>query len=334
MTSAQNLRHARVALSAVLIGLGSTGVVFLQPALTGAQAIRWTEETRTVPLPSGIPLRVVNLLGDVEVRSGTGSGAVLHIRRQVPPGPEIPDGEINGAMPVEVVAGGDRVEVRVPRRPSPGWDEPGGGTRRNLRLRIELPVDHPLEVETSSGSISVAGIEGPMTLDTVDGRLEVRDAGREVRLGSMTGDIVLERSPFGADVNTVSGDVRITGAGGGITVTCVSGDIVIEEARAVSVRASNTGGNITYEGTLALDGSYRLSSHSGDILFRIHGPQGARVQLSTFSGSISVPLDFVLTGERTSRRGLEGTIGSGEAYVELTGFSGNLVLFGPVPPHP
>jgi hypothetical protein len=314
MTSAQNRHHARVALSAVLIGLGSTGVVFLQPALTGAQAIRWTEEARTVPLPPGIPLRVVNLLGDVEVRSGTEPGAVLHIRRQVPPGPEIPDEEIDRAMPVEVVTGGERVEVRVPRRPLSGWDEPGGGIRRHLRLRIELPV---------------VGIEGPMILDTVDGRLEVRDTGREVRLGTMTGDIVLERSPFGADVNTVSGDVRINGAGGGITVTCVSGDIVIEEARAVSVRASNTGGNITYEGTLAPDGSYRLSSHSGDILFRIHGPQ-----LSTFSGSISVPLDFVLTGERTSRRGLEGTIGSGEAYIELTGFSGNLVLYGPVPPHP
>ena len=199
MTSAQNRHHARVALSAVLIGLGSTGVVFLQPALTGAQAIRWTEEARTVPLPPGIPLRVVNLLGDVEVRSGTEPGAVLHIRRQVPPGPEIPDEEIDRAMPVEVVTGGERVEVRVPRRPLSGWDEPGGGTRRHLRLRIELPADHPLEVETSSGSISVVGIEGPMILDTVDGRLEVRDTGREVRLGTMTGDIVLERSPFGAE---------------------------------------------------------------------------------------------------------------------------------------
>ncbi len=320
-------RRACAARLAVFIGLLTAGAALFIPLGVRAQPIRATEETRRFELASGTLLRVTNPFGEVEVRGVPGRTVNLLIRREVPAG-EFPDWEIDLAMPVEVVPDSAGVEIRVPRRPSPGWDVPGGGTRRHLRLRLEVPSDCALWAGTVAGPIQVNGVSGAITLEATSGRLGVRDARARVQLGTVTGDITVVGLREGADINTVSGNVVVTGAAGEVAVTCVSGDIVIRDSAASQVRASNTGGDITFSGGLVPGGIYRLSSHSGDIRFHVTGRAGCQAQLSTFSGSISVPLEFTLTGERTSRRSLEGRYGNGEALVELTAFSGNVVLLG------
>jgi hypothetical protein len=327
MTFDPDSRRARVARLAAFIGLLTAGATLSIPSGVRAQTTRATEETRRFELAPGALQRVTNPFGEVDVRGVAGRTVRLLIRREVPAG-EGPDWEIDLAMPVEVVPDSAGVEIRVPRRPSPGWDVPGGGTRRHLRLRLEVPSDCALWAGTVAGPIQVDGIYGVITLEATSGRLVVRDARARIQLGTVTGDITVVGLREGADVNTVSGNVGITGAAGEVAVTCVSGDIVIQDSAARQVRASNTGGDITFSGGLAPGGSYRLSSHSGDIRFHVIGRAGCQAQLSTFSGSISVPLEFTLTGERTSRRSLEGRYRNGGALVELTAFSGNIVLLG------
>jgi hypothetical protein len=320
-------RRARAARPAVFIGLLTAGAALFIPSAAQAQPVRSTEETRRFELAHGSLLRVNNPFGEVEVQGVPGRTVSLHIRREGPAG-EGPDWEIDLSMPVEVFPDSAGVEIRIPRRPSQGWDEPGGGTRRHLRLRLELPADCALQAGTVAGHIQVDGVLGAITLEATSGRLGVNNARGPVQLGTVTGDITVSGSREGADVNTVSGNVVIEGAAGEVAVTCVSGDIEIRDSAAGLVRASNTGGDITFSGGLVPGGIYRLSSHSGDIRFQVAGRVGCRAQLSTFSGSLSVPLEFTLTGERISRRSLEGSYGSGEALVELTAFSGNVVLLG------
>ena len=90
-------------------------------------------------------------------------------------------------------------------------------------------------------------------------------------------------------------------------------------------------GEVTYDGTIARDGRYDFTSHSGTVRLLVPADAGISLTASTFSGSVNSRLPATLGPTRDGggvRRGgrMELTINGGGARVNATSFSGDIVI--------
>jgi DUF4097 and DUF4098 domain-containing protein YvlB len=153
-------------------------------------------------------------------------------------------------------------------------------------------------VKTISGSVEVADAQ-------VDGTMES---------SSVSGDVLIRRVT-----------ARRLDAGS------VSGNIKLEEVQCERVSGQTTSGNVWFGGALERSGRYELKSFSGEVRVVIAGNTGFEVQANSFSGEVrtDVPITTHGTAE-PNRRGrrtvLNGTYGDGSAVLDLTTFSGSIVI--------
>jgi DUF4097 and DUF4098 domain-containing protein YvlB len=123
-----------------------------------------------------------------------------------------------------------------------------------------------------------------------------------VRTGS--GSIeVLQAASDAAEISSGSGHIRVSDLKGGIRATTASASIEIT-------------------GTPTAD--WRTSTSSGSIRLGIPADASFRLQAHTSSGSIRT--DHALEAMTTSRRDLEGTVGSGGVLVEARSSSGSITV--------
>jgi len=305
------------------------GFLFLVPGtLEAQQTLNRTEEYAIRSLPAGVPIVVEGEAGSIRVRGTDRSDTYLQAVIQIH-GPDTSERRsLLEQVRIEIRDSAEAISVRAVM--------PGRGAETSRQRAVEaglsvgyvltVPLDQWLDLRTSSGSITVSGVGGQARLESTAGNLTVRGIAGPLVAGSVNGSITVEGAEAGVEVDTVSGGIFLERIEGRIRATCISGNITIKDVVSREVRASNTGGDITCEGTVAAGGSYVLSSHSGNIQFVVAGDVGFEAQLSTFSGSISTPLEFVLSGTRTSRRSLTGSYLDPQAFVTLTAFSGNITV--------
>jgi DUF4097 and DUF4098 domain-containing protein YvlB len=88
-------------------------------------------------------------------------------------------------------------------------------------------------------------------------------------------------------------------------------------------------GDVEFAGAFARNGRYELSSHSGSVQAAISGNVGFELEATSFSGSVRSELPLKSQSSGSSRRhqqSLEGIYGDGSAILELTTFSGTIVI--------
>ncbi len=319
-------RGGHAARAAVLLAAGLS--VCAPSVLYGQQLLRRTVE-RTIPsLPPGIPIIVEGGAGSIRVEGSSRRSIDLRAIIEIG-GPSTPHRmALLEGVRIEIIESNESVTVRAESSGSPGGG--GGQDPRQpspvVHYVLSVPSNQSLDLRSGAGAISVTDVGGEVLLESTAGDLTIRGSTGRVIAGSVNGSITVSGADAGVEVDTVSGRIILERVARRIRATCISGDITIRDSTASEVRASNTGGDITYEGAVATGGNYVLSSHSGNIRFIIAGEIGFEAQLSTFSGSISTPLEFMLSGNRTSRRSLTGSYLDPEATVTLTAFSGNITI--------
>jgi DUF4097 and DUF4098 domain-containing protein YvlB len=87
-------------------------------------------------------------------------------------------------------------------------------------------------------------------------------------------------------------------------------------------------GNINFSGDLEPNGRYELTSHSGNVRLAIAASAGFQVEATSFSGTITSDIPITMRGGQNGRRNrsLRGTVGGGGAILDLTTFSGSIVI--------
>ena len=96
-------------------------------------------------------------------------------------------------------------------------------------------------------------------------------------------------------------------------------------------RARRRSGSVWFSGTLARNGRYELNSFSGEVRVVLSGNTGFEVDANSFSGEVRTDLPITTRGnpqpEAAGRRTtLSGTYGDGAAVLDLTTFSGSIVI--------
>ncbi len=129
------------------------------------------------------------------------------------------------------------------------------------------------------------------------------------------------------DVETRRGDIHVSNIRGGSVRARVSseGDIDLTGISASQVIASNTTGNIFFDGEFARGGNYEFNSGKGNINIRIPGESAFRLVAATQSKRIELGhfwnKSFVSLG---GGRKYVGDVGDGRASVTVTNLSGSI----------
>ena len=197
----------------------------------------------------------------------------------------------------------------------PNSDDMRGRNRRNVNVNVAFTVTAPagtrISAETISGDIRVTDIKGDVSAKTISGSVEITDAqvGGTLESSSVSGDVTLRRvSAKRVDAGSVSGDIKL------------------EDVQAERVSAHTMSASIWMTGTLMKNGHYELKGFSGDVRVVLGGNTGFELDASSFSGEISAK-DFPVTSRgRPGRHSLSGTYGDGSAVLDLSTFSGSIVI--------
>ncbi len=224
----------------------------------------------------------------------------------------------DGSRGLRVETSGSRVAVEVSGR----YREPV-----EADLVISAPAWMPVTVSGVDLDVTVDGIEADVTADT-QADVIVRGGSGVLALTSVNGDVSVRGARGQIEANTVNGDVTISGADGTIAASTVNGDVGLVRVTSTNVAASTVSGDVDFSGAIRSGGSYRFSSHNGDLTVAVPADASAVVSVSSFAGDFEAAFPVTLTGMRRGQR-FSFTLGSGAARLELESFQGDIRLVRP-----
>lgn len=291
--------------------------------------------TKSVRLAANGEIALSNLAGDIVVTRGSGNEVTIEAIKTARGRTVDEAKQVLQMIQLEIVERGERLEISA-RYPHTDENRRRGSrsSSGSIAFNISAPERARISANSLSGSISVRDIKGELSLETISGNVSVTNAGRVSQAKTMSGDVeILDTTIEGVmDAATVSGTMRVRNVKAErLDVGSVSGDVVLENVRSKRIDAQSVSGNVQLSGSLVPGGRYDLGSHSGEITITIAGDVGFELDASSFSGNIRSDIDIKTESAQPASRGrqrrsLSGTYGDGSAFLDVTTFSGSIVI--------
>jgi DUF4097 and DUF4098 domain-containing protein YvlB len=218
--------------------------------------------------------------------------------------------------PVEIRRSAGTVRIEASRY----WDDDD-----ELDYRLTVPASMALDLRGSETDVRVEGTTGEVNIDVHDGDVFVRGGSGRVSIRTDDGEIDVEDLDGRIHLSSMDGDVTLTGAAGDIEIDATDGAITMLEIEAATLVANTVDGDIWFDGVLAPRGSYRLTTHDGDITVQIPEDSDAQVRMARHDGEFVS--DFPLTMQRWPMgRRIEFDLGGGSAELQIEAFDGDIEL--------
>ena len=209
--------------------------------------------------------------------------------------------------------------------------------RRNFNVSVAYNVTAPagirLRATSVSGSISVRDIKGDVSAESVSGAVRIFNGGRITTAKSISGSVEVNDTDIDGSFNasSVSGSVILRRVKARqLDLGAISGDVLLDDIDSQQVAAQTVSGNVRFGGPVAKGGRYELSSHSGNVSVALGGSTGFEVEATSFSGSIRSDFTFNSgsgdSGNARWRKSIRGVYGDGSAILDLTTFSGSIII--------
>ncbi|HEY3368072.1 MAG TPA: DUF4097 family beta strand repeat-containing protein [Symbiobacteriaceae bacterium] len=181
----------------------------------------------------------------------------------------------------------------------PEW--PAGFSRFDLEFRIVAPAAANLRLETSSGNISVRGMDGTVYAQSSSGNVEVDGVKGNVDLRASSGNITASNVGGDAVVTASSGNVTARSVKGRVRANATSGTVRVDEPLgAVSAQSSSGSVNVT---ATTVGGDYDLAASSGHVQLNIPASASVTVSARATSGNVSGPSWLTIGEGRNSGTG-------------------------------
>ena len=257
----------------------------------------------TIAVPAGASLSVNNFGGGITVHGWTENRVKVH-------------GETGRRGRVEVSMVGNTVVVKTGSRE---------GAPSVIDLDISVPQSMGLTLNGTYADITVDGVQGAISAETVNGEINVRGGKGIVTLHSIQGGVTLADASGRIEVNSVNENVELSNVSGEIKVETTNGEVMLTGIQSSSVDAGTINGDVTYDGTVNDGGSYSFGSHNGDISVSIPERANVTITAATANGDIDASFPLPMTGS-TGKHRKTFKIGSGSARMELESFQGDIEM--------
>ena len=172
-----------------------------------------------------------------------------------------------------------------------------------LRLKIYVPQDRKIKIETDTASISAQAIKGELEAASTSGDITAAGFNGRLMLRSNRGDILVQES---------SGVIGIVGNYGTLTLENVSGES----------SASNIIGNITFRGLIRAGDTVRLEEDHGSILTSLAQDSDVTVKIYSTSGDVVC----LVPDLETTTRSCDGRMLTGAGALAVRTVSGAVKL--------
>ena len=305
------------------------------------------EETdrKTLTVGRATELELSNIAGDIMISPGSGPDATIEYTRHGY-GDTREEAKRQLAMlevTLNVTEGRGVVSTRYA---SSGYRDRERGRRiqSSVDYHVTAPPQARIRVKSISGDIQVSRMKGDLALETISGNIRIDSGGRVSLAKTMSGDVdisgITAEEPLVA--SSVSGTVTLRSLKARyLDINSVSGDVMIKDVACERAELQTLSGNLEYAGRLMKNGRYELKAHSGDIRLLLSGDTGFDVEANSFSGKIRSDLPIKNEAEQEQagemyaggvrvrfpkRAVFRGTYKDGSATIELTTFSGNIVI--------
>ena len=258
----------------------------------------------TIAVPAGASLSVNNFGGGITVHGWNENRVKVH-------------GETGRRGRVEVSLVGNTVVVKTGSRE---------GAPSVIDLDITAPASMALTLSGTYADISVDGMQGAISAETVNGEVNVKGGKGIITLQSIQGGVTLADASGRIEVNSVNEDVELTNVSGEIKVETTNGEVMLSGIQSSSVDAGTINGDVTYEGTVTDGGSYSFGSHNGDITVSIPERANVTITTATANGDIDASFPLPMVPSPTGKHRKTFKIGSGSARMELESFQGDIEM--------
>jgi DUF4097 and DUF4098 domain-containing protein YvlB len=262
---------------------------------------------QTVDVAKGTRLVVSNNAGEVVVRSWDRDQVRVQATH-------------NERVTIDVTAADNtlRIRSRAARGPSGLVD-----------YQLTVPQWMPVNLSGTYLESTIEGTTAEVTVESVHGNIRVAGGSGTVNVRSVQGIITVEKATGNVRATTVNEGIRLTNVSGDVYAETTNGDIEIEDAQTTSLEISTVNGDVTFNGSMRDGGSYRLTTHGGDVRVGLGGVNNATVFVRTFQGDFNADFPIQLPEGQSAREGSKRfnfTLGSGSARIELQTFNGDITL--------
>lgn len=273
---------------------------------TGAQASDKTE--RTVAADARGEVEIVNIAGEVRVEGWDRNEVQV-------------SGDLAGDTRLDVSSAGGRTSINV-------VSERAGRSRDASDMKVRVPRDSALSVNTVSADQYIENVRGTQRLQAVSGTITTEQWEQDVNARSISGDIAIRGHGGAAQatLNTVSGDVSLIDAPAQFAVETTTGAMRISVREVSRGRIRTTNGVLKLTGKLARDGRLEAEAVNGDLDFTLREPVNAQFDVETFNGDITNCFGPkpVSAHEFAPGNTLRFTAGAGDGRVRIKTMNGNV----------
>jgi hypothetical protein len=167
------------------------------------------EFRQTYTLAPGAAVRVSGINGSIDVETGAGSGAEVHVVRTARNKADLDYNKII----IEQPGGGLVVRGERDDEKKEGWRE-ANRNNRQVRQRITLRIPRNVDFTASgiNGRATVGELEGPVRLSGINGRVDVAQASGYTDISGINGSVTMliaQLSERGIRVSGVNGRVEL-----------------------------------------------------------------------------------------------------------------------------
>lgn len=198
------------------------------------------------------------------------------------------------------------------------------GPAAGVELTITVPATFGIDVEGMFSSVTVENAGANVAVETTSGDIRVDGGNGRLHLESTQGSITQTNGRGRLQASTTNQGITVTSFDGEVNAETVNGPIQLERIRSGAVDASAVNGNLTYDGTVRDDGSYKLSTHNGDVVVFMPASANATISMATAQGSFES--DFPVQLREREHQEYTLTVGSGSARMQLESFGGTVRL--------
>ncbi|MGH9175198.1 MAG: DUF4097 family beta strand repeat-containing protein [Vicinamibacterales bacterium] len=203
------------------------------------------------------------------------------------------------------------------------------GPANLIDFQVTVPRWMPVNLSGTYLESTIEGTTAEVNVETVHGNVRVAGGSGTIVVRSVEGTITVEKASGRVQATTVNEGIRLANVSGDMSAETTNGDIVIENAQTTSLEAATVNGDVTFNGTMRDSGTYRLTTHGGDIRVGLGGAPNATVFVRTFQGDFSADFPIQLPEGQTARSGSKRfnfTLGTGSARIELQSFNGDILV--------
>jgi DUF4097 and DUF4098 domain-containing protein YvlB len=240
-------------LAVLLMGAGLVSV-----SAQGERDLPVSEEIRrSFQLAPGATVSIETISGPVDIETSASNTADVYIVRSAQTRRDL---DCYRTV-VEQTAGGLSIRHEQDCR----------NVRSRQRVRLTLPKNINLRIESVSGDVHIAAIDGSTRLNSISGGVWVEQAGGDLNISSISGQVnlnIVRLNTRGLRLNSISGEVMLAVAdsiNADVSVSSISGDFS-SEIPGVSVAKV---GDSDYRAQIGRGGTpISISSISGQITLR------------------------------------------------------------------